>query len=63
MTLGEFYIGWPQGILIFLLTLTWWAKMSLHGKDRSPYNGWAGTVDFMLWGILLYWGGFFQVRP
>lgn len=51
--------GWPQWVYIILMVLTLVANISLHGKERPPYNGWAGLSGFLLSFILLAFGGFF----
>lgn len=51
--------GWPQYIYMALMLLALIGSISMDGKPRQPYNGYAGLASFLLAFILLAAGGFF----
>lgn len=55
----SFTLGWPQGIVLFLSTLSLFISIACHGKPRDDHNGIVKFIDTLILIGLLYWGGFF----
>mgnify|MGYP003637492735 FL=1 len=51
----------PQMIVILLMTFSLGLSIAEHGKKRKRENGWASLIGYLLWAVLLQWGGFFDV--
>jgi len=49
--------NWAMWAFVILTLLSWGACVSMHGKPRDAYNGWARTVDLLIIFILLYFAG------
>ena len=58
MTIDAANWGWPQYIWLFLEGMTLVAVIAMHGKDRPDYNGYAGTLNFLVSFLLVSFGGF-----
>lgn len=54
------HFGWPQWTMLALCFLDAGCGILLHGAERSPYNGYAKTLDAIIVGWLLWMGGFFS---
>jgi hypothetical protein len=52
--------GWPQWVYMSLACLALIGHISLHGKQRDPYNGYTGLCNFLIAFFLLSAGGFFS---
>lgn len=52
--------GWPQYVYMILMVLATLGHISMNGKPRQPYNGYAGLASFLLSLVLLTAGGFFS---
>jgi len=59
---GNFYIGWPEGIFLFLLFFGLIITAQKHGEPRTSYNFPMALVSFMLTLFLLFIGGFFDAE-
>lgn len=51
-------IGWPEGILLFLMVLGLGTNIAKHGELMERSAG-ASIIGFVLSVALLWWGGFF----
>lgn len=53
-------MGWPQILVIILLTSGVIVHMCWHGRSRDDNYHWPSKlVATAVWAGLLYWGGFF----
>lgn len=53
-------IGWPQGIVLFLIVLGLGIDLAKHGKTEIEKHNFFFTLSVQIMFIaLLYWGGFF----
>jgi len=48
-------------ILILLMTLSLGMNISSHGNDREPTNAWNSFIGYVIFMVLLYFSGFFQL--
>ncbi len=51
--------AWPQVFMVFIMVFNLVATSMKHGQPRSDYNvGWS-VIDFVVFGTVLSFGGFF----
>ena len=55
------HVGFPQGIVLALLSVGCLAHLKLHGtKTEIEFSVYQMLIRSGLWLALLYWGGFFR---
>lgn len=50
-----------QITVILFMTISLALSINDHGKPRKPESGRMTLLSVLIWLVLLYWGGFFDV--